>query len=116
MNHKEIICRGCNELVDFKNIYTEKDGKHHFTDWDATSKTIDTFTKPTCDGIMVVCPICNYEDDISQLYVVFKNGGIMNMEDFYSNCTSLYKDNVTDEILYKEIDVLKNRKNKVAKK
>lgn len=99
MNTKEIRCRECNNLVDFNlSLYNED------------KKLYNTITKPTCSGVMVICPICDYEDDISQLYVTFKDGSIMNMEDFYSSCTSVYNDGVIDEELYKEIDVLKNRK------
>lgn len=98
LNKKEIRCRECNELVDFnENLYDE-------------NESISTITKPTCDGINVICPICNYEDDISQLYGTFKDRSIINMEDFYSDFTSIYEDGISEEQLIKEFNVLKNRK------
>ena len=98
LSKKEIRCRECGELVDFnEDLYKE------------IKKLNTTITKPTCDGINVICPVCNYEDDISQLYGIFKNGSIINMEDFYSSCTSIFEDDVTDKQLIKEFSVLKNR-------
>ena len=70
LNKKEIRCRECGELVDFnEELYNE------------IKKPNTTIIKPTCDGINVICPVCNYEDDISQLYGVFKDGSIINMEE-----------------------------------
>ena len=98
LSKKEIRCRECGELVDFnEDLYNE------------IKKPNNTITKPTCDGINVICPMCDYEDDISQLYGVFKDGSIINMEDFYSDYTSMYEENVTDKQLVKEFNVLKNR-------
>jgi hypothetical protein len=37
------------------------------------------------DGLNMIDYIADFEDDISMMYCILKNGGICNMEDFYSD-------------------------------
>lgn len=68
MNGKKFYCRHCNEAVTF----TDED-------------ILNANASPVCDGINFICDKCNFEDDISQMYCVFKDGKTMNVEDFYND-------------------------------
>jgi hypothetical protein len=37
------------------------------------------------DGLNMIDYIADFEDDISMMYCILKNGGICNMEDFYTD-------------------------------
>ena len=44
-----------------------------------------TNNKVYSDGLNMIDYIADFEDDISMMYCILKNGGICNMEDFYSD-------------------------------
>jgi hypothetical protein len=98
LNKKEIRCCNCDNLVDFREDLYDKE------------ELIDTLKNPTSDSINLICPVCNMEDDASHLYVVFKDGSEMGMEDFYRDYTSFFEETTTDEKLCKEFNYLKNRR------
>ena len=69
-NRKEIYSVESNEPVVFVNdIYNESLSKDNVYS----------------DGLNMIDYIADFEDDISMMYFILKNGGICNMEDFYSD-------------------------------
>jgi len=69
-NRKEIYSVESNEPVVFVNdIYNESLSKDNVYS----------------DGLNMIDYIADFEDDISMMYCILKNGGICNMEDFYSD-------------------------------
>jgi hypothetical protein len=70
LNRKEIYSVESNEPVVFVNdIYNESLSKDNVYS----------------DGLNMIDYIADFEDDISMMYCILKNGGICNMEDFYSD-------------------------------
>jgi phage FluMu protein Com len=95
LNKKEVRCRHCNKLVNF--VETEKE-------------YINCKSRPTMWGFSLICPKCDFEGEIKHCYVGMAGGGIMNMQDFIQDCTSIFEDNVEDKIIFKELEYqLKDR-------
>jgi hypothetical protein len=70
LTRKEIYSVESNEPVVFVNdIYNESLSKDNVYS----------------DGLNMIDYIADFEDDISMMYCILKNGGICNMEDFYSD-------------------------------
>ena len=89
MNTKEVRCRDCRTLVKF--VETKEEYMNCKTD-------------PTMWGFSLICPIDDFEGEIKHCYVGMAGGGIMNMQDFIQDCTSIFKDDVEEEVIFKELE------------
>lgn len=71
-------------VLNGKKIYSvESNESVVFVD-DVYDETL-TNNKVYSDGINMIDYIADFEDDISMMYCILKNGGFCNMEDFYSD-------------------------------